>query len=82
MPPKRIKTQDIPAYVLEHWGFSITRMTANNWITKGLRNETLHTVGVPNPNPTMRPRIIRTTTDVWIDEFLTRCLPDYRRVKR
>lgn len=71
-PPKTMKIQDIVPYVLEHYGMTISRVTAYNWLKIGMRDETLHYVTVKGP-PNRKHKRVMVTTKTDVDEFLARC---------
>ena len=53
----------VPSYVLGKTGREITRQTAYNWASKGVRSELLRTVRVAGQLHTRRE---------WVDDFLGR----------
>lgn len=67
-----MKIGDIPAYVAEHYGMKISRMTAYNWTNIGMRDETLPYVAVKGP-PNRKHKMVRITTQANVDNFLARC---------
>lgn len=71
-PPHQLKIGQVPKYLKNKYDLDVTRQTVYNWISKGLRNDSLQYVMVKG-KPTSRHPHVRVTTEEWVDSFLRRC---------
>jgi hypothetical protein len=69
---KEIKTIAIPAYLWEKYRLRVSRQTVYNWMSKGLRGETLPYTVIDNRQTARFPGT-RRTTEEQLDAFLQRC---------
>lgn len=60
-PSKPIRMRDVPRYIRTKHFFDVTRMTAYNWTTIGVKGVKLRTV---------QKGCFRTTRKEWIDAFV------------
>ena len=77
-PPKMMTLGQVPKYLKERYGMTLTRQSIYNWVKKGLRDDTLQTITIKGKPTSIHPTTI-VTTEAWVDTFLRRCGIDCRK---